>query len=131
MSNATEPSLGQLVASATRDLSSLLRQEVALAKVEITRDVVAAGKGAGLFGGAGVAGLFGLVFLSVAAAFGIAALGTPLGVGFVVVGGLYLVVGAVLGLSGRRQLSRVGPPEKTIETVKDDLTWARHPTRTV
>ena len=124
-----DKSLGELVATATKDLSVLVKQEVALAKAEIKKEVTAAGKGAGLFGGAGLTGLFALIFLSIAAAYGLEWLGLPLGWGFFVVGALYLVVAAVLALTGKKKLSQVGPPEKTIATVKDDVAWAKHPTR--
>jgi hypothetical protein len=90
---------------------------------------VAAGKGAGLFGGAGVTGLLGLVFLSVAGAYGIEALGVPLGLAFLIVGVLYVLVAAVLGLLGKGKVDKVGPPQKTVETVKDDIAWAKHPTQ--
>ena len=129
----TEPSedktLGELVQTATRDFSLLIAQEIALAKAEIKRDVAAAGKGAGLFGGAGFTGLLALLFLSIALAF---ALGRPttLGVGFLLVGLLYLVAAAVLAVSGKRKIGQVGAPDKTIETLKDDAAWAKHPTRT-
>jgi hypothetical protein len=123
-----EPSLGDLVAIATRDLSSLMRQEVGLAKVEIKRDVTAAGKGAGMFGGAGLAGLLGLLFISVSAAFGIAHFDVPLGCAFFAVGAFYLLVAGVLALTGKKSLSKMGPPTKTIETLKDDAAWAKHPT---
>ena len=125
---APERSLGELVQLATKDLSLLVSQEIALAKAEIKREATAAGKGAGLFGGAGVTGLFALLFLSVALAF---ALGKPttLGVGFLIVGLLYLVVAAVLALLGKKQVGRVGAPERTIATLKDDAAWAKHPTR--
>ena len=129
MTAPQEQSLGELVSTATRDLSALIRTEVQLAKVEIKREVAAAGKGAGLFGGAGFAGLFALVFLSISAAYGISWLGVPLGCAFFTVGLLYLVVAAVLALTGKKQLSEVGPPEKTIETVKDDIAWAKNPTQ--
>lgn len=125
-----DKSLGELVATATRDLSTLIRSEVQLAKVEIKHEVTNAGKGAGLLGGAGFLGLLALVFLSIAAAYGISWLGLPLGWAFFVVGALYAVGAAVLALTGKRNLSKVGPPEKTIETVKDDVAWAKHPTRT-
>ena len=131
MSNSTQTSdasLGELVATATRDLSSLVRQEIELAKVEIKRDVAAAGKGAGMFGGAGFAGLFALVFLSISAAYGIASFGVPLGCGFFAVGALYLLVAAVLAVTGKKSLAGVKSPEKTIETLKDDAAWAKHPT---
>jgi hypothetical protein len=120
---ATEDkSLGELVATATRDLSLLVHKEVELAKAEIKQDVAAAGKGAGLFGGAGFAGLFALIFLSISAAYGISALGVPLGCGFFAVGALYLIAAAVLALTGKKKISQMSPPaEKTIQTVKDDV----------
>ena len=124
-------SLGELVAEATRDFSSLMHKEVALAKAEIKHEVAAAGKGAGLFGGAGISGLLAVVFLSVALAYGIAGLlDVSVGWGFLAVGLLYLAVAAVMGLLGKKKISQVGPPERTIETVKDDIEWAKHPTRT-
>ncbi|MBK5305520.1 MAG: phage holin family protein [Frankiaceae bacterium] len=126
----SDASLGELVATATRDLSSLMRQEVELAKVEIKRDVMAAGKGAGMFGGAGFAGLFALLFLSISAAYGIEYLGVPLGCAFFAVGVIYLAAAGVLALTGKKSLSKMGPPEKTIETLKDDAAWAKHPTVT-
>ena len=124
-----DKSLGELVAAATTDLSLLVRQEVQLAKTEISQEVGKAGKGVGLLGGAGVAGLLGLVFLSVAAAYGLAGLGLPLGVGFLLVAFAYLLGAAVLGLTGKKTIGRVGAPERTIETVKDDVAWVKHPTR--
>lgn len=129
MTAPQEPSLGELVSTATRDLSSLIRTEVQLAKVEIKREVATAGKGAGLFGGAGFAGLLALVFLSISAAYGISWLGLPLGWAFFTVGLVYLIAAGVLALTGKKQISSVGAPEKTIETVKDDVAWAKHPTR--
>lgn len=120
-------SLGELVSAATADLSTLLRQEVALAKAELKQEAVHAGKGAGMFGGAGFLGLLAVVFLSVALAFGLGSF-TTLGVGFLLVGLLYFLVAGVLALLGKKQISKVGPPEKTLASVKDDVTWAKHPT---
>ena len=124
-----ERSLGDLVATATKDLSVLVQQEVALAKAEIKKEVAHAGKGAGMLGGAGFTGLFALIFLSISLAYAISWLGIGLGWGFFIVGMLYLVVAGVLALLGKKQISKVGPPEKTIATVKDDVEWAKHPTR--
>lgn len=126
---ADDRSLGELVSTATRDLSTLVHKEVELAKAEIKKEVAAAGKGAGLFGGAGLSGLFALLFLSISAAFAISWFGIGLGWGFFIVGVLYLVVAAVLALSGKKKISQVGPPERTIETVKDDIAWAKNPTQ--
>ena len=125
----SEKSLGELVATATKDLSLLVSQEVALAKAELKKEVAHAGKGAGMLGGAGFMGLFALIFLSIALAYAISWFGIGLGWGFFIVGMLYLVVAAVLALLGKKQLSKVGPPEKTIATVKDDVAWVKHPTR--
>ena len=122
-----DPSLGDLVATATRDLSSLMRQELELAKVEIKRDVVAAGKGAGGLGAAGFSGLLGLIFLSIAAAYALGRV-VPLGAGFLIVGLGYLVIAALAGLIGVKNFKKMRPPTKTIETLKDDAAWAKHPT---
>ncbi len=126
---SSEKSLGELVATATKDLSLLVSQEVALAKAELKKEVAHAGKGAGMLGGAGFMGLFALIFLSIALAYAISWFGIGLGWGFFIVGMLYLVAAAVLALLGKKQISKVGPPEKTIATVKDDVAWAKHPTR--
>ncbi len=124
-----EPSLGELVGQATKDLSTLVRKEIELAKTELSSEVAKAGKGAGMFGGAGLTGLFALIFLSISLAYAISWFGIGLGWGFFIVGMLYLVVAAVLALLGKKQISKVGPPEKTIATVKDDVAWVKHPTR--
>jgi hypothetical protein len=122
-----DSSLGELVATATRDLSSLMRQEVELAKVEIKRDVVAAGKGAGGLGAAGFAAGLGLLFLSIAAAFALGRV-VPLGPGFLLGGVAYLLVAGLAALIGLKSFKKMAPPAKTIETLKDDAAWAKHPT---
>lgn len=127
---AEEQSLGQLFATASRDLSLLIHKEVELAKAELSVDAKRAGIGAGFLGGAGFLLLFAAIFLSIALAFGIAGLGLPLGVAFLIVGGLYLLLAGVLALGGFRTVKKVGPPKRTIRTVKDDLAWAKHPTVT-
>lgn len=120
-------SLGDLVAAATQNLSTLMKQEVQLAKIEIKREVVAAGKGAGLLGGAGALGALGGIFVSIALAYALNEV-LPTFLSFLLVGVVYLVVAGLLALIGKKSLSKVGPPEKTIATVKDDVAWAKHPT---
>ena len=122
-----DASLGDLVAAATQNLSTLMKQEVQLAKIEIKREVVAAGKGAGLLGGAGALGALGGIFVSIALAYALNEV-LPTFVSFLLVGVVYLVVAGLLALIGKKSLSKVGPPEKTIATVKDDVAWAKHPT---
>ena len=123
----TEPSLGELVGQATKDMSTLVRKEIELAKAELSTEVAKAGKGAGMFGGAGVTGLYALTFLSLAAMFGLGAV-MPLGWAALIVGAVYLGVTAFLAITGKKAFSDLSPkPERTIKTLKEDAQWARHP----
>ncbi|HLZ38243.1 MAG TPA: phage holin family protein [Mycobacteriales bacterium] len=123
-----QQTLGQLVASASRDLSQLVRSEIELAKAELRVDIRRAGMGGAIFGAAGFLLLVAALFLSVALAYGIAALGLPLGVGFLLVGVLYLLVAGLFALVALRTVKRIEPPHRTIKTVKDDIAWLKHPT---
>ena len=123
-----ERSIGELVATATHDLSLLVHKEIELAKAEVAIEAKRIGVAGGLFGGAGIFGLYASLFLSVAAAFGISALGISLGYGFLCVGGGYLLAAGALGAFGGLKLVRVRRPERTIRTVTDSLAWVRHPT---
>lgn len=123
----TEPSLGELVGQATKELSTLVRKEVELAKAELSTEVAKAGKGAGMFGGAGVTAMYGLTFVSLAAMFGLGAI-MPLGFAALVVGVVYLAVAGVLAMTGKKAFQEFHPvPERTIKTLKEDAQWARHP----
>jgi hypothetical protein len=123
----TEPGLGELVGQATKELSTLVRQEVALAKTELASEVAKAGRGAGMFGGAGVAAIYGLTFLSLAAMFGLGAF-LPLGWAALIVGVGYLVAATIFLLTGKKAFTDFSPvPERTIRTLKEDAQWARHP----
>jgi hypothetical protein len=122
-----DASLGELFGRLGQDLSLLVRQEVELAKAEITQEVTKAGKGAGFLGGSGITGLFALLLLSFAAAWGLAA-AIPTGVAFLIIGLLYAAAAGFLFLRGRSELRRVHPvPEQTVATVKEDVQWAKHP----
>lgn len=126
-----EQSLGELVATATRDLSALVHQEIELAKSELTEQVKRGAMGAGLLGGAGVLALLGLFLLCFAAAFGIAAGGDiPVWAGFLCVAGLFVVLGGALGLVGVRAFASLSGPDRTVTTVKDGIASIRHPRRT-
>lgn len=124
-----EQSLGELVATATRDLSLLIHKEIELAKTEITAEVKRAGIGAGFLGGAGFVGLFAFVFLSVAAALGISeGADLPFWAGFVCIGGGFGALAGLLAVAGLGKVVKVRGPQRTIRTVKDDIAWAKHPT---
>jgi hypothetical protein len=129
MSTSDGQSLGDLVATATRDLSLLIHREVELAKAEISAEVKKAGIGAGLLGGAGFIGFFALLLMCVAAALGLAAgADIPIWAGLLCIGGAFAGAAGLIALLGVGSLVRVSPPQRTIRTVKDDLEWAKHPT---
>src|ERR1700761_4068010 len=112
-------SVGELVGHVAKDLSTLMRQELDLAKAEVKQEITKTGKAAGLFGGAGFAGYMGLLFASIAAWWGLANL-MDQGWAALVVTGIWAVIGAVLFVIGRSQLRQVNPkPEQTVETVEE------------
>ncbi|ONI80850.1 hypothetical protein ALI22I_43860 [Saccharothrix sp. ALI-22-I] len=124
-----QASFGQLLGELTEDLSRLMRQELELAKAEIRQEATKAGKAAGMLGGAGFAGYMTAVLLSLALMFGLGSL-MALGWAALIVAALWAVVGFVLFSIGRARLRKVSPkPERTIETLKEDAEWARHPTK--
>lgn len=112
-----QASVGELFAEVTRDISTLLRQEVELAKAEATASARRAGKGAGMLAGAGVAGHMVLLFLSIALWW---ALGTQIGNGWsaLVVAAIWAVVAAVLALVGRSEMKKVTGLPETVDSVK-------------
>jgi hypothetical protein len=112
-----QQSLGELVAEVSRDLSTLLRQEVELAKAEAKQSAQRAGKGAGMLAGAGVAGHMVLLFLSVALWW---ALGAVMGRGWsaLVVAAIWAIVAAVLAARGRKELRTVAGMPETTDTLK-------------
>ena len=112
-------SLGQLVTEVTQDLSTLMRQELALAKAELKQEAVKSGKAAGMLGGAGFAGYMLALFLSFALWWGLANL-MAVGWAALIVAVIWAVIGAVLFAAGRGQLRQVNPvPERTAETLQE------------
>ena len=115
--SAGDRSLGELIAEVTGDLSTLMRQELELAKAELQQSASRAGKGAGMLGGAGVAGYFVLLFASLALWWAIGA-GTGLGWSALIVAAIWGVIGAILFIAGRNSLKSVRGIPKTADTVK-------------
>jgi hypothetical protein len=115
---AETSSLGELLGDVTRDMSTLMRQEVELAKVELKQSATRAGKGGGMLAGAGVAGHFVLIFLSVALWW---ALGGLMGHGWsaVVVAILWGIIAAVLASKGRKELKAIKGLPRTAETLQE------------
>jgi hypothetical protein len=114
---AESTSLGDLLSEVTSDLSTLMRQELELAKAELRESATRAGKGAGMLGGAGYAALMAVFFLSVALWW---ALGYLVGLGWsaVIVAVIWAVIALVLFLMGQKQLKSVKGAPQTVETIK-------------
>jgi hypothetical protein len=115
---AETSSLGDLLGEVTRDMSTLMRQEVELAKVELKQSATRAGKGSGMLAGAGVAGHFVLLFVSLALWW---ALGNVMGLGWsaVVVAAIWGIVAAILAAKGRKELNAIKGLPQTAETLQE------------
>jgi MFS family permease len=122
-------SVGDIVGDIQKDLSTLVRQEIELAKAEVTAQGREAGKAGGLIGGAAVVGLLGagaiaaflVLLLDKAVVDWLAAL---------IVGVVLVAAAAGLALAGRNRMRRATPPApQTVETVKEDVQWAKTRTR--
>lgn len=114
-----EPPIGALFSTASEHISMLIRAEVELAKAEITTSAKRGGIGAGMFGAAGVIALFSVVFLFIALAEGLVALGLPRWVSYLIVWVFFVLIAGLLVLIGVRLLKKVKAPERTIATLKD------------
>jgi len=123
--NSEDRSLGQIVGDITTDLSTLVRQELDLAKTEVKQEAGRAGKGAGMLAGAGVAGHLVLVFLSLCLMF-LLDNWMPIELAALITAVVWLVVAAVLGQMGRKALKESNPalPE-TQRSLKEDAQWAK------
>lgn len=111
-------SVGELLGNVSRDLSTLMRQEVSLAKAEIRAEAGKAGKGAGMMAGAGMAAWLCVLFVSIAVWWGLANV-MDTGLAALIVAVLWAIAGAVLYATGRRTLRAMNPtPERTVDTVK-------------
>jgi hypothetical protein len=119
-------SAGEIVQDVMRDVGEIVRAEVRLARAEMLEKAKAAGAGAGMLGGAAVCGLLGGMCFAAAA---IAALSLAMAVWLAaaIVCVLLLAVAGGMYAAGRKMLKQVNPvPERTRQTLKDDLEWAKH-----
>jgi hypothetical protein len=119
-------SMGQLFSELTNDVTTLFRQEVTLAKAELSIKAKEAGKGAGLLGGAGATGL---VTLGSLTAFLIALLSEwmPVWAAALIITVVWAIVTAVLAQVGRARLKEATPPvpQQAIDSTKEDVQWAK------
>ena len=114
--------LGELVQDLSRQTSTLIRQEMRLAQAELTEKGRHAGKGAGMFGGAGLVALYGVGALVTAAILGLATVLEPWIAAAAIGAGLLLVAG-ILALTGKKELNEMGPPkpELAMESMQRDV----------
>ncbi len=120
--HGSDAPVGELVTRASQQISELVREEMRLARAEMTQKGKRYGLGGGLFGGAGLVGVLAAQAL-VAAAVAALALVLPLWASALIIGAALAAVAALLGLAGRKQVTRAGSPtpEKTIDSVKADV----------
>jgi hypothetical protein len=120
-----DKSLSELISAMTSDLSTLMRKEVQLAKLETKEELSTAAKAGGMLAGGGIAAHLALLFLSFAAAF-LLDNWMPTELAFLIVAVIYAIAAAAMAMSGRERLRRVNPvPEQTVQTLKEDVQWAR------
>ena len=119
---AEDPTIGKLVADASRDISSLLRSEIALAKSELKVSVKAGGTGVGLFAGAAFFGVLAIIMLSVAFAFLISLTGLHLAWCFLIVFGAYLLLAGLLAFVGLKKVKKVRAPERAMHQAQETKT---------
>jgi hypothetical protein len=125
-----ERSLPDLLKRLSEETTQLVRQELDLAKAELSEKGRQAGAGAGLFGGAGAIGLLGLAALTTCFILALAT-AMPAWLAALIVAVVYGVTAAVLAARGRVKVRQATPmvPEQTMETVKEDVQWAKTQTR--
>jgi uncharacterized membrane protein YqjE len=119
-------SVGEIISDVTTDLSTLVRQELDLAKTELKQEATKLGKGAGMFGGAGLAAVMTLFFLSFALVY-LLDDWMPIELAALVVGVLWGVIAAVLAMTGRKEIRAANPQLPTTQqTLKEDAQWAKN-----
>jgi putative superfamily III holin-X len=118
-SEPEEPTLGRLVADASRDISTLIQSEIALAKAELRVTVKTSGTGAALLGLAAFIGLIIIILASITIAQFIIYAGLDPWWAYLIVTGAYLLIAVILALLGVRKLKKVRGPEKTIATARE------------
>ena len=127
--DVSDASVGELVGHVAQDLSTLMRQELELAKAEVKQEITKTGKAAGMFGAAGFAGYMVLLFASIALWWGLANV-MDQGWAALIVTGIWAVVGVLLFAVGRGRMKQVNPkPELTAETVKELPDTLKRPAR--
>ena len=123
-----ERSLGDLFSDLSRETTTLVRQEVQLAKAELTQSATEAVRGIGMLVAGGAVAYAGLFFLLLAIVFGLIEAGWDAWLSALVVGLVVVALGAILVLRARESLKPANlAPRRTLETLKEDQEWAKEP----
>jgi hypothetical protein len=121
-----ERSLGDLFSDLSRETTTLVRQEVQLAKAELTQSATEAARGIGMLLAGGAVAYAGLLFLLLAIVFGLIQAGWDAWLSALVVGLVVVAIGAILVLRARASLKPANlAPRRTVETLKEDQEWAK------
>jgi hypothetical protein len=124
----TEQSTGDIVQNVMRDVGEVVRGEVRLVKAEFGEKASKAGKAGGFFGAAALCGIMGFACLTLAADAALA-LAMAVWAAALIVGFALLCFGAAAYFGGKAKMKNLSPvPEKTVQTIKDDIQWAKHRT---
>lgn len=117
-------SLGELFGRLSHDVGAMFRDHIELAKEETKAELKEAGTGAGLIGGAALAGWMAALMLTFAAAWGLAELLDNIWLAFLVIGVIWAVVAAFLWMSGRNEMEKVDlRPHETMDELEEDKKW--------
>lgn len=119
MQTKKDASVASLVNSAIADGQMLVKQQIELAKAELSYSAKQAASTSGLLIGAGVLAFLAFVFLLVAGAYGLVAAGLPVWAGFLIVAGVLLLVAAILGLLGRSRARKVSGPQRALSQAQE------------
>ncbi len=114
----TDPSIVELVKSASADVSTLVTDQIELTKAEMKASAKKAGNAFGLLAGAAFVAVLFLVFLLVTLAYVLVAVGLPVWAGFGIVTLLLLIIAAILGLLGKKHASQVKGPERSMAQIE-------------
>lgn len=123
-------SLGELFGDLSQQTATLVKKEIELARHEITRSATNLGRDAALAAAGGAMAYAGLIVLLIGVAWLLAAMGLPIWLAFLLVGGIVIAIGAFLVMRYLQQMKKVSVvPERTVETIRDDVEWAKDQTQ--
>lgn len=121
-----ERSLGELFGELSQQTSTLVKKEIELARLEVTRSATTMARSSAMVAAGGVIAYAGAIVLLIGVAWLLATIGLPVWLAFGLVGGLTIAIGGFLAYRALNAMKQVNVvPEKTVETIKEDVEWAK------